>query len=88
ALAALYKKIKIGHIEAGLRSYNIYSPYPEEANRKLTGVLTNYHFAPTDSNKKNLLKEGYEEKNIFITVNTVIDALKYPVKEDYVFSSD
>jgi len=88
ALAAFYKKIKIGHIEAGLRSYNIYSPYPEEANRKLTGVLTNYHFAPTDSNKKNLLKEGYEEKNIFITGNTVIDALKYTVKEDYVFSSD
>ncbi|MBC7087758.1 MAG: UDP-N-acetylglucosamine 2-epimerase (non-hydrolyzing) [Tissierellales bacterium] len=88
ALAAFYKKIKIGHIEAGLRSYNIYSPYPEEANRKLTGVLTNYHFAPTDSNKKNLLREGYEEKNIFITGNTVIDALKYTVKEDYVFSAD
>lgn len=88
ALAAFYKKIKIGHVEAGLRSGNLYSPYPEEANRKLTGVISNYHFAPTESNKKNLLEEGYNEKNIFITGNTVIDALKYSVKEDFVFDDE
>ena len=88
ALAAFYKKIKIGHVEAGLRSGNLYSPYPEEANRKLTGVISNYHFAPTESNKKNLLEEGYDEKNIFITGNTVIDALKYSVKEDFVFDDE
>lgn len=88
ALAAFYKKIKIGHIEAGLRSNNIYSPYPEEANRKLVGVISNYHFAPTLSNRDNLLKEGYDEKNIYITGNTVIDALKYSVKDDYVFEEE
>lgn len=88
ALAAFYKKIKIGHVEAGLRSGNLYSPYPEEANRKLTGVISNYHFAPTESNRKNLLEEGYDEKNIFITGNTVIDALKYSVKEDFVFDDE
>ncbi len=85
ALAAFYQKVKIGHVEAGLRSGNLYSPYPEEANRKLTGVLTNYHFAPTDINRQNLLREGYPDENIFITGNTVIDALKYTVKEGYLF---
>ncbi len=88
ALAAFYQKIKIGHVEAGLRSHNLYSPYPEEANRKLTGVLTNFHFAPTASNRDNLLREGYDEKNIFITGNTVIDALKYTVKENYEFKDE
>jgi len=88
ALAAFYQRVKIGHVEAGLRSGNLYSPYPEEANRKLTGVLTNYHFAPTEKNKENLLKEGYPEENIYITGNTVIDALKYVVKEDYIFNMD
>lgn len=88
ALAAFYKKIKIGHVEAGLRSGNIYSPYPEEANRKLTGVVTNLHFAPTENNKNNLLKENYPEENIFITGNTVIDALKYAVRDDYVFEDE
>lgn len=88
ALAAFYKKIKIGHVEAGLRSGNLYSPYPEEANRKLTGVLSNYHFAPTESNRRNLLREGYDDKNIFITGNTVIDALKYSVKEDFLFDDE
>ena len=88
ALAAFYKKIKIGHVEAGLRSGNLYSPYPEEANRKLTGVLSNYHFAPTESNRQNLLREGYDDKNIFITGNTVIDALKYSVKEDFLFDDE
>jgi UDP-N-acetylglucosamine 2-epimerase (non-hydrolysing) len=88
ALAAFYQKIKIGHVEAGLRSYNLYSPYPEEANRKLTGVLTNFHFAPTLSNRDNLLREGYDEKSIFITGNTVIDALKYTIKDDYKFKDE
>lgn len=85
ALAAFYQKVKIGHVEAGLRSGNLYSPYPEEANRKLTGILADFHFAPTDINKENLLKEGYPEDKIFITGNTVIDALKYAVKEDFQF---
>ncbi|NLK43738.1 MAG: UDP-N-acetylglucosamine 2-epimerase (non-hydrolyzing) [Tissierellia bacterium] len=88
ALAAFYQRIKIGHVEAGLRSGNLYSPYPEEANRKLTGVLTDYHFAPTTRNKVNLLNEGYPEEKIYITGNTVIDALKYVVKEDYIFNID
>ena len=87
ALAAFYQKVKIGHVEAGLRSGNLYSPYPEEANRKLTGVLTNFHFAPTEINRQNLLKEAYPDENIFITGNTVIDALKYTVKNDYFFET-
>lgn len=68
-----------------MRSGNLYSPDPEEANRKLTGILTDFHFAPTEANKNNLLREGYPEEKIFITGNTVIDALKYTVKEDYIF---
>lgn len=85
ALAAFYQKIKIGHIEAGLRSGNIYSPYPEEANRKLTGIVADFHFAPTERNRQNLLREDYDGKKIFITGNTVIDALKYTVEENYEF---
>jgi len=88
ALAAFYQKIKIGHVEAGLRSGNMYSPYPEEANRKLTGVLTNFHFAPTKKNFDNLVSEGYSKDKIFITGNTVIDALKYAIKKDYKFSDE
>ena len=75
SLAAFYNKIKIGHIEAGLRTGNIYSPWPEEANRKITGVLADYHFAPTTSSENNLLKENINKKNILVTGNTVIDAL-------------
>jgi UDP-N-acetylglucosamine 2-epimerase (non-hydrolysing) len=75
SLAAFYQQIKIGHIEAGLRTYNIYSPWPEEANRQITGVLANYHFAPTQTSKKNLLKENKNPKDIIATGNTVIDAL-------------
>ncbi len=75
SLAAFYKKIKIGHIEAGLRTNNIYSPWPEEANRQLTGVLATYHFAPTNIAKRNLLQENKKEENIVVTGNTVIDAL-------------
>lgn len=88
ALAAFYQKIKIGHIEAGLRSGNLFSPYPEEANRKLVGVLADYHFCPTDANRQNLLEEGYPDEKIYITGNTVIDALKYTVDEDFDFQDE
>lgn len=87
ALAAFYQKVKIGHVEAGLRSGNLYSPYPEEANRKLTGVLTDFHFAPTENSRDNLLKEGYPEEKVFVTGNTVIDALQYAIKKDYKFKT-
>ncbi|PKF62537.1 UDP-N-acetylglucosamine 2-epimerase (non-hydrolyzing) [Psychromonas sp. psych-6C06] len=75
ALAAYYEQIEVGHVEAGLRTGNIYSPWPEEGNRRLTGALTKYHFAPTETSKENLLKENIEDKTITITGNTVIDAL-------------
>ncbi|MFW3412500.1 non-hydrolyzing UDP-N-acetylglucosamine 2-epimerase [Aliarcobacter butzleri] len=75
SLAAFYGRIKVGHIEAGLRTGDIYSPWPEEANRQITGVLTNYHFAPTSTSKENLLKENKKLDNIIVTGNTVIDAL-------------
>ncbi|ELV8635006.1 UDP-N-acetylglucosamine 2-epimerase (non-hydrolyzing) [Vibrio vulnificus] len=75
SLAAYYEQIAVGHVEAGLRTGNIYSPWPEEANRKLTGALTTYHFAPTETSQQNLLQENYSEENIFVTGNTVIDAL-------------
>lgn len=75
SLAAYYQKIKVGHVEAGLRTGNIYSPWPEEANRRLTGVLTQYHFAPTETSQNNLLQENFAAENIYITGNTVIDAL-------------
>lgn len=75
SLAAYYSQIAVGHVEAGLRTGNLYSPWPEEANRKLTGTLAKYHFAPTDTSKNNLLKENIAESNITVTGNTVIDAL-------------
>lgn len=75
SLAAYYEQIEVGHVEAGLRTGNIYSPWPEEANRRLTGVLTNYHFAPTETSKENLLRENFATEDIFVTGNTVIDAL-------------
>jgi len=75
SLAAFYHKIKVGHIEAGLRTGDIYSPWPEEANRQITGVLANYHFAPTKTSAENLIRENKDKKNIIITGNTVIDAL-------------
>ena len=81
SLASYYKKIPIAHIEAGLRTNNIYSPFPEEINRQLTSRLSKYHFAPTETSKNNLIKEGIDEKTIFITGNTVIDALLYVVKK-------
>ena len=88
ALAAFYCHTKIGHVEAGLRTYDKYSPWPEEMNRCLTGVMTDLHFAPTIKNKNNLLKENINENKIFVTGNTVIDALKTTVKSDYVFVDD
>ncbi|MFX4233885.1 non-hydrolyzing UDP-N-acetylglucosamine 2-epimerase [Aliarcobacter butzleri] len=75
SLAAFYSKIKIGHVEAGLRTGDIYSPWPEEANRQITGVLANYHFAPTTTSRDNLLKENKNPNDILVTGNTVIDAL-------------
>ncbi|MBU1668275.1 UDP-N-acetylglucosamine 2-epimerase (non-hydrolyzing) [bacterium] len=75
ALAAFYQQIKVAHVEAGLRTCDIYSPWPEEANRQITGVLSHYHFAPTTTSKNNLLKENKDPKNIVVTGNTVIDAL-------------
>lgn len=88
ALAAFYNKVTIGHVEAGLRSYDLYSPFPEEANRKLTGVITNLHFSPTDTNKENLLKEGVSEEKIYVTGNTVIDALLSVIDDEYKFEQD
>jgi UDP-N-acetylglucosamine 2-epimerase (non-hydrolysing) len=75
SLAAFYNKIKVGHVEAGLRTGDMYSPWPEEANRQITGVLANYHFAPTTTSQDNLLRENKDPKNIIVTGNTVIDAL-------------
>lgn len=86
ALAAFYQQIPVGHVEAGLRTGNIYSPFPEEMNRLLTGRIAAYHFAPTKRNEENLAKENVS-KNIFITGNTVIDAFKTTVKHDYKFSN-
>lgn len=88
ALSAFYRKIKVGHVEAGLRSFDKWFPYPEEINRKLTGVLADLHFAPTNTAKANLLREGAAEDNIFVTGNTVIDAMAYTVKPGYVFRDE
>ena len=85
ALAAFYHQIPVGHVEAGLRTHNIYSPFPEEMNRKLTGVIADLHFAPTMTAKANLLREGVSESRIFVTGNTVIDALQQTVREDFRF---
>ena len=87
SLAAFYRKIPVGHVEAGLRSHTKYLPYPEEINRKLTAALADLHFAPTTISKQNLLREGVEEGNIFVTGNTVIDAMKYTIKENYIFEN-
>ncbi|MDR3348389.1 MAG: UDP-N-acetylglucosamine 2-epimerase (non-hydrolyzing) [Acidaminococcales bacterium] len=85
ALAAFYRQIEVGHVEAGLRTGNKYSPFPEEINRHLTGSLADLHFAPTSAARENLLKENIAAGNIFITGNTVIDALKATVRDDYEF---
>jgi len=91
SLAAFYQKIKVGHVEAGLRTGDIYSPWPEEANRQITGVLANYHFTPTKSSKQNLLCENKSEQSIVVTGNTVIDALYLvlqKIEQDLVFKSE
>ena len=83
ALAAFYLQIPVGHVEAGLRTYNIYSPYPEEFNRQATSIISRFNFAPTEMSKNNLLKEGKKAESIFVTGNTAIDALKTTVRQDY-----
>ncbi len=86
ALAAFYAQIPVGHVEAGLRTGNLFSPYPEEANRQLTGVLADYHFAPTETARQNLLAEHKNPDRIYVTGNTVIDALLATVKDNYAFA--
>ena len=83
ALACFYMQIPVGHVEAGLRTYNIYSPYPEEFNRQAVSIISKYNFAPTELSNENLIKEGKDENSIYITGNTAIDALKTTVREDY-----
>ena len=83
SLCAFYMKIPVGHVEAGLRTYNIYSPYPEEFNRQATGIIAKYHFAPTQKAKQNLIKEGKKETDIYVTGNTAIDALKTTINVNY-----
>jgi len=83
ALAAFYTQTDIGHVEAGLRTWNKYSPYPEEMNRQMVGVMADMHFAPTKNSKQSLLNEGKCEQNIYVTGNTAIDALATTVKKDY-----
>ena len=83
ALACFYLHIPVGHVEAGLRTYNIYSPYPEEFNREAVSIVSQYNFAPTPLSKSNLLREGRNPENIYVTGNTVIDAMQHTVKEDY-----
>lgn len=83
ALACFYLQIPVGHVEAGLRTYNIYSPFPEEFNRQAVSIVSKYNFAPTEMSKKNLLAEGRDEGSIYVTGNTAIDALKTTVRDDY-----
>ncbi len=88
ALAAFYEGISVGHVEAGLRTGNIYSPFPEEMNRKLTGAIGTYHFAPTSTSESNLLKENINPDHLYVTGNTVIDALQTTVQTDYTFKEE
>ena len=83
ALACFYMQIPVGHVEAGLRTYNIYSPYPEEFNRQAVGIISEFNFAPTELSKQNLINEGKKEESIYVTGNTVIDAMQHTVKENY-----
>lgn len=85
-MAAFYQQIKVGHVEAGLRTGNLLSPFPEEANRQLTGVLSNVNFAPTETARQNLLRENKKDETIHVVGNTVIDALLHTVKADYHFA--
>ena len=88
SLAAYYNQTKVGHVEAGLRTYDKYQPFPEEMNRRLTGAIADLHFSPTEPSKKNLLKENIDENSIFITGNTAIDALKTTIDDSYKFTVD
>ncbi|HCC07140.1 MAG TPA: UDP-N-acetylglucosamine 2-epimerase (non-hydrolyzing) [Clostridiales bacterium] len=88
SIAAFYNKIKVGHIEAGLRTYNKYEPFPEEMNRKLTGCIADIHFAPTENAKQNLLKENINEDIIYVTGNTSIDVLAYTIRDEYTFKEE
>ena len=88
ALACFYLQIPVGHVEAGLRTYNIHSPYPEEFNREAVGIISQYNFAPTEVSKQNLLREGKKPETVFVTGNTVIDALKTTVRKDYCFTTE
>lgn len=88
SLAAYYNQIMLGHVEAGLRTFDKYFPFPEEINRRITGVIADMHFAPTKRNEENLLRENTPPENIYITGNTVIDALNTTVRDDYVFSDE
>ena len=83
AIAAFYLQIPVGHVEAGLRTYNIYSPYPEEFNRQATSIISKFNFAPTELSNNNLLKEGKDAESIYVTGNTAIDALKTTIRSDY-----
>ena len=83
ALACFYLQIPVGHVEAGLRTYNLFSPYPEEFNRQAVSIISQYNFAPTELSKENLVREGKDERSIYVTGNTAIDALKTTVREDY-----
>ncbi len=83
ALAAFYLQIPVGHVEAGLRTYDIYSPYPEEFNREVVSIIATYNFAPTDISRENLLREGKKKSTIFVTGNTAIDALRTTIRPDY-----
>lgn len=84
SLAAFYNQVPVGHVEAGLRTYNKYSPFPEEVNRQTVGIIADMHFAPTETAKKNLLIENKKEESIYVTGNTAIDALKTTVRENYI----
>lgn len=88
ALAAYYSEIKLGHVEAGLRTYDKYQPFPEEMNRRLTGAMSDLHFAPTPLAKEHLLKENIDEENIFITGNTAVDCLKTTIQPNFKFDVD
>ncbi len=88
ALAAFYAQVPVGHVEAGLRTYDKYSPFPEEMNRVLTGHISDLHFAPTERNRQNLIAEGIDDKRIYVTGNTVIDALLQVAKKPYEFENE
>lgn len=83
ALACFYLQIPVGHVEAGLRTYNVHSPYPEEFNRQAVGIIAKYNFAPTRMSQENLIREGKDQKNIYVTGNTAIDALRTTIRQDY-----